>query len=271
MPSALKTVCGCAAFPSSGEVRAPLRALDERERDELGRSCARLLEAAAAEAPAGRPTDAPSSRQRRAAAGDPRGRAQRALGSVVSSTACASAPRASSPVRRSTRRRRARAAQRARAAREHHLLGEDVPRRTRRERSRRSTSRSSTGIAERGLRVNVALKLTHLGLLLDEELAYANVGRLVDLRAARDNFIRLDMEQLRPRRRDARHLPPAARGGRDARRRGAPGLPLPHARRPRGAARRSQPNLRLVKGAYLEPASVAYPRQGRRRRRLPRG
>ena len=31
------------------------------------------------------------------------------------------------------------------------------------------------GIAERGLRTNVSLKLTHLGLLLDEELAYENV------------------------------------------------------------------------------------------------
>ena len=50
------------------------------------------------------------------------------------------------------------------------------------------------GIAERGLRVNVALKLTHLGLLLDEELAYANVSRLVDHAAALGNFIRLDME-----------------------------------------------------------------------------
>ena len=50
------------------------------------------------------------------------------------------------------------------------------------------------GIAERGLRVNVALKLTHLGLLLDEELAYENVRRLVDHAASLGNFIRIDME-----------------------------------------------------------------------------
>jgi proline dehydrogenase len=50
------------------------------------------------------------------------------------------------------------------------------------------------GIAERGLRANVALKLTHLGLLLDEELAYENVRQLVDHAAGLGTFIRLDME-----------------------------------------------------------------------------
>jgi proline dehydrogenase len=116
------------------------------------------------------------------------------------------------------------------------------------------------GIAERGLRVNVALKLTHLGLLLDEELAYENVRRLVDHAAARDNFIRLDMEhsglvdqtldiyrRLRAEGRDAVGTVLQAYLYR------TPGdlaalLPL-------------QPNLRLVKGAYLEPHEVAYPRK----------
>jgi proline dehydrogenase len=116
------------------------------------------------------------------------------------------------------------------------------------------------GIAERGLRVNIALKLTHLGLLLDEELAYENVRRLVDRAAERDNFIRLDMEhsglvdqtlgiyrRLRAEGRDAvgtvlqsyLYRTPADLESL---------LPL-------------QPNLRLVKGAYLEPPEVAYPRK----------
>jgi proline dehydrogenase len=116
------------------------------------------------------------------------------------------------------------------------------------------------GIAERGLRVNVALKLTHLGLLLDEELAYENVRRLVDHAAARDNFIRLDMEhsglvdqtlgiyrRLRAEGRDAvgtvlqSYLYRTPADLQEL-------LPL-------------QPNLRLVKGAYLEPPEVAYPRK----------
>ena len=74
------------------------------------------------------------------------------------------------------------------------LLGEDV------------TSRDEAGsvvaaymavldrIAERELRVNVALKLTQLGLLIDEEFAYENVARLVAHAAERANFIRIDME-----------------------------------------------------------------------------
>ena len=123
------------------------------------------------------------------------------------------------------------------------------------------------GIAERGLRVNVALKLTHLGLLLDEELAYAHVSRLVDHAASRGNFIRLDMEhsglvdqtlgiyrRLRADGRDAvgtvlqsyLYRTPADL---------ADLLPL-------------VPNLRLVKGAYLDPPDVAYPAQGGCRRRL---
>jgi proline dehydrogenase len=116
------------------------------------------------------------------------------------------------------------------------------------------------GIAERGLRVNVALKLTHLGLLLDEKLAYENVRRLVDHATARDNFIRLDMEhsdlvdqtlgiyrRLRAEGRDAvgtvlqSYLYRTPADLQEL-------LPL-------------QPNLRLVKGAYLEPPEVAYPRK----------
>ncbi len=116
------------------------------------------------------------------------------------------------------------------------------------------------GIAERDLRCNVALKLTHLGLLLDEELAYANVKHLVDYAAARGNFIRLDMEhsglvdqtlniyrRLRADGCDAVGTVLQAylyRSPADL----ASLLPL-------------EPNLRLVKGAYLEAAEVAYPRK----------
>ena len=116
------------------------------------------------------------------------------------------------------------------------------------------------GIAERDLRVNVALKLTHLGLLLDEDLAYENVRRLVDYAAARGNFIRIDMEHsslvdqtleiYRRLRADDRS---------------AVGTVLQSYlfRTPADldALLPLQPNLRLVKGAYLEPPEVAYPRK----------
>jgi proline dehydrogenase len=112
--------------------------------------------------------------------------------------------------------------------------------------------------ADEALRANVALKLTHLGLDIDEELAYTNLSWLVARAGELGNFIRIDMEEstrvdatLRIYRRlradghdnvgtvlqaylyrsmdDLREL-----------------LPL-------------QPNLRLVKGAYLEPHEVAFP------------
>jgi proline dehydrogenase len=116
------------------------------------------------------------------------------------------------------------------------------------------------GIAERGLRVNVALKLTHLGLLLDEELAYENVRRLVDHAASRGNFIRMDMEHsglveqtlgiYRRLRADGRDSVGAV-------------LQAYLFRTPEdlSALLPLQPNLRLVKGAYLEPPEVAYPRK----------
>jgi proline dehydrogenase len=113
-------------------------------------------------------------------------------------------------------------------------------------------------IATRRLRVNVALKLTHLGLLIDEELAYENVSRLVDHAAQLDNFIRIDMEHssvvdatlgiYRRLRESGRENVGAVLQSYLYR---SPDdleslLPL-------------RPNLRLVKGAYLEPPDVAYP------------
>ena len=123
------------------------------------------------------------------------------------------------------------------------------------------------GIAERELRVNVALKLTHLGLLLDEELAYQNVRHLVDHAASLGNFIRIDMEhsglvdQTLGIYRRLRADGPRLRGD------GAAGLPLPHARRPeRAAAAATQPAPR--QGRVPRAARDRLSAQGRRRRRL---
>jgi proline dehydrogenase len=104
------------------------------------------------------------------------------------------------------------------------------------------------------LRANVALKLTHLGLEIDEELAYANLRRLL----GKGSFIRIDMEQ-------SEFVDATLRIFRRLREEGYANvgtvlqaylyrtpddleslLPL-------------APNLRLVKGAYLEPPDVAYP------------
>jgi proline dehydrogenase len=111
-------------------------------------------------------------------------------------------------------------------------------------------------ISAEGLNANVALKLTHLGLEIDEELAYANIRRLLEL----GSFIRIDMEQ-------SRFVEPTLRIYRRLRDEHFDNvgtvlqaylyrtpddleslLPL-------------APNLRLVKGAYLEPEQIAYPRK----------
>ena len=115
-------------------------------------------------------------------------------------------------------------------------------------------------IQAEGLRTNVALKLTHLGLSIDEDLAQRNIADLVEHAARVGNFVRIDMEEsgqvdatlrIYRRLRENGHENVGAvlqsylfRTEEDL------ALLLPLA-----------PNLRLVKGAYLEPPEIAYPRK----------
>ncbi|HVV59100.1 MAG TPA: proline dehydrogenase family protein [Gaiellaceae bacterium] len=113
-------------------------------------------------------------------------------------------------------------------------------------------------IAKDELRANVALKLTHLGLEIDEGLALSNVRRLVEHARGHGQLLRIDMEQ-------SSFVDATLRIYRALREAGLDNvgtvlqaylyrtpadleslLPL-------------EPNLRLVKGAYLEPPDVAYP------------
>ena len=112
-------------------------------------------------------------------------------------------------------------------------------------------------VAEK-LRANVSLKLTHLGLAFDDEVAYENVARLAARAGELGSFLRIDMEQsdyvdvtlrIYERLRDAGHDGVGTvlqsylyRSADDLERL------LPRA-----------PNLRIVKGAYLEPPSIAFP------------
>lgn len=109
-------------------------------------------------------------------------------------------------------------------------------------------------IAESGVDSNVSLKLTHMGLDLGEDVAYRNTRRVVE--AARHNFVRIDMESS-----DYvdRTLEVFRRLFRDF---SNVGVVI------QSALYRSEADVRdlvemgarvrLVKGAYLEPASVAY-------------
>ncbi len=113
-------------------------------------------------------------------------------------------------------------------------------------------------IADEALQANVALKLTHLGLEIDEELAYANLLALSEHSAARGGFIRIDMEQ-------SQFVEATLRVYRRLRTEGLDNvgtvLQSYLFRTPDDLASLEplSPNLRLVKGAYLEPETVAYP------------
>ena len=112
-------------------------------------------------------------------------------------------------------------------------------------------------VAER-LRANVALKLTHLGLSFDEELAYANVEQLVARAEALGTFLRIDMEQSDYVEVTLRIYERLRGAGHDA-----VGTVLQsYLYRTMDDLERllpRSPNLRIVKGAYLEPESIAYP------------
>ncbi len=109
-------------------------------------------------------------------------------------------------------------------------------------------------ISAEGLRANVALKLTHLGLEVDEELAYANLRRLLE----KGSFIRIDMEQ-------SQFVDATLRIYRRLREDGFANVGtvlqayLYRTPDDLDALLPLQPNLRLVKGAYLEQPEIAYP------------
>jgi proline dehydrogenase len=110
-----------------------------------------------------------------------------------------------------------------------------------------------------GLRAEISVKPTQLGLDLDRQLCFTNLHRLVERAEARGNFVWIDMESspyVDPTLdlfRRARAVSPCVgvalqaylhRTAQDV-----------ESLVPLGAA------IRLVKGAYLEPASVAYPKK----------
>jgi proline dehydrogenase len=110
------------------------------------------------------------------------------------------------------------------------------------------------------LRANVALKLTHLGLDIGEELAYGNVKRVVERAAELRNFIRIDMEY-------SALVDPTLHIYRGLREAGFDNVGtvlqsyLYRTQEDLESLLPLAPNLRLVKGAYLEPESVAYPKK----------
>src|SRR5215217_2864863 len=110
-----------------------------------------------------------------------------------------------------------------------------------------------------GLDAQISVKPTQLGLDLDKELCFRNLQRLIERAEERGNFVWIDMES-------SPYVDPTLDLYRRTRARSARiGIALQaylyrtaadiESLVPLGAA------IRLVKGAYLEPASVAYPKK----------
>jgi proline dehydrogenase len=138
------------------------------------------------------------------------------------------------------------------------LLGEEVATEVEAGAVVDSYHRALERIHNEGLKTNVALKLTHLGLGFAEELAYRNVAELVAHAQALGNFIRIDME-------DSRHVDATLRIYRRLREDGHDNVGtvlqsyLYRSEQDLESLLPYEPNLRIVKGAYLEPEDVAYP------------
>ena len=138
------------------------------------------------------------------------------------------------------------------------LLGEAIPD----EDGAASVTAEYERILERlvteGLRANVALKLTHLGLSFDEEVAYANVEHLAARAGELGTFIRIDMEQSELVDPTLRIYERLRAGGHD----NVGTVLQSYLHRTSVDLERLlplSPNLRIVKGAYLEPPEIAYP------------
>ncbi len=141
------------------------------------------------------------------------------------------------------------------------LLGEGV---TDPEAARRATE-SYIGlleaIADSAVDSNISIKLTQLGLDIDRDLCSANLGRILDRAEADQNFVRIDMESSEytavtlelfeqhlarygPRRVGVVIQSYLYRSEEDVQRLSRLGC-----------------NIRLCKGAYMEPPEVAFPKK----------
>jgi proline dehydrogenase len=110
------------------------------------------------------------------------------------------------------------------------------------------------------LDANVAFKLTHVGLDIDTDLAFENADRIASAAAGVGKTVRMDMEQ-------SRYVDRTLAIYRRLRERHAHvGFVLQsylyRSQADLNAMLALAPNVRIVKGAYLEAPEVAYPRKG---------
>jgi proline dehydrogenase len=138
-------------------------------------------------------------------------------------------------------------------------LGENVLHREDAERARRAYTDALDRIAAENLDANISLKLTHLGLDLDDEYCAGQLRIVTQRAAALRNFARVDMEGSAYTDRTLRIVKLARAET------GAVGTAI------QADLYRSEKDIqdllgigcriRLVKGAYKEPSQIAFPRK----------
>jgi proline dehydrogenase len=137
------------------------------------------------------------------------------------------------------------------------VLGEEVTLREEATGLRDAYRRALDTIDEEGLRSNVSVKLTALGLKLDRKLCRSNLVALVEEAAPFGNFVRIDME-------DSSTTSETLALYRDLRNAGHGNLGVVL----QAALKRTltdiegladlTPNVRVCKGIYVEPAEIGY-------------
>ena len=137
------------------------------------------------------------------------------------------------------------------------VLGENV--------STRGESLSAVGeceevlhsINENHLDANLSIKLTQFGLKIDEEFCYSNVKRLLEIASGYNNFVRIDME-------NSLTTSETLKLYEELRSEGFENVGLviqANMRRSKEDVQRRiflKANIRLCKGAYLEPEAIAF-------------
>jgi proline dehydrogenase len=137
------------------------------------------------------------------------------------------------------------------------VLGEEVTTADDARAIRAEYERAMAAIEDEGLDANVSVKLTGLGLKVDEELCGENVRVLVRAAAANGRFVRIDMEDSSTTTATLDLYRQLRADGHDN-----VGIVLQAMlRRTLDDVRELaalQPNVRVCKGIYVEPAEIAY-------------
>ncbi len=136
------------------------------------------------------------------------------------------------------------------------VLGEDVTRREETEETVLAYERALGEIADKGLDTNISVKLTALGLKLDPAFCRRQFARIVAAAKARGIFVRIDMEDS-PVTEETLRIFFESKQQHDKL-----GIVLQaYLRRSAEDARRIAAvggNVRVCKGIYVEPASIAF-------------